>query len=434
MKEIEQAIEELNNLPKGYISKKKIHGKTYSYLQFTEGKALKSMYLREDEVPFIYAGLARRKELEKKMENFENEGRDLREPSKRSRDLTGSLMAGDREAARFEHGKMIMCNEELAPLFIVRTGNISAFLASRAIDRGRTNSRILKKALGIKENEDDMLSLYSFGATVTDDYWFRAKGSKLKYSDISFTNDCYSDIALKGEILVFPKYPKHTPQLTLVGSYEKCWKRENGRWFLWKAGNEDEIFSELFCSRLAEALGIPTVSYEEAESGYIKTENFADRYNFEPMTAVAGEDDSYDSVFDELLGINEGFAKQYLLLIWFDTLVNNVDRHNENCGFLRDKTTGELISLAPNFDNNLALISRTKMLNTDPETDGFMSFFVKFIRTNKKAAELFKTIPLPEVNENTVQSVLDSITIKRDEKMLMRYILKRTEYMKMLQE
>ena len=146
MKEIEKAISELNNLPKGYISKKKIHGKTYSYLQFAEGKQLKSMYLREDEVPVIYAQLNQRKELEEKIADYENEGRDLKEPSKRSRDLTGSLMAGDTEVARFEHGKMLWVDEKLAPLFIKRTGNISAFLASRAIDRGRTNSRILKKA------------------------------------------------------------------------------------------------------------------------------------------------------------------------------------------------------------------------------------------------------------------------------------------------
>ena len=35
-----------------------------------------------------------------------------------------------------------------------------------------------------------------------------------------------------------------------------------------------------------------------------------------------------------------------------------MDRHTQNFGFLRDIDTGEIISLAPNFDNNVALISR----------------------------------------------------------------------------
>lgn len=36
----------------------------------------------------------------------------------------------------------------------------------------------------------------------------------------------------------------------------------------------------------------------------------------------------------------------------------NVDRHTFNYGLLRDVNTGKILSLAPNFDNNLALISR----------------------------------------------------------------------------
>ena len=41
-----------------------------------------------------------------------------------------------------------------------------------------------------------------------------------------------------------------------------------------------------------------------------------------------------------------------------DTIIFNMDRHTQNFGFLRDIDTGEIISLAPNFDNNVALISR----------------------------------------------------------------------------
>ena len=57
-------IEELNTLPKGYISTKKIHGKNYSYLQYDENGKLKSLYIRASEADSVREGLARRKEIE----------------------------------------------------------------------------------------------------------------------------------------------------------------------------------------------------------------------------------------------------------------------------------------------------------------------------------------------------------------------------------
>ena len=35
-----------------------------------------------------------------------------------------------------------------------------------------------------------------------------------------------------------------------------------------------------------------------------------------------------------------------------------MDRYTENSGLLRDNDSGEIIKLAPNFDNDIALISR----------------------------------------------------------------------------
>ena len=45
-------------------------------------------------------------------------------------------------------------------------------------------------------------------------------------------------------------------------------------------------------------------------------------------------------------------------MIFLDTIVANPDRHTNNFGLLRDTNTGMLMSLAPNFDNNMALIAR----------------------------------------------------------------------------
>lgn len=428
MSRIKEIVEELNKLPKGYISKKTIHGKTYFYLQRKENSEVISEYIKSNEVENYRKLLVRRNKLEKELNVLLKSGKKLPILSKKAKELTGSLMSEDKVVASFENGSLVDIDEKMCPLFILRTSNLEAFLKLRAIDSGRTNSRLLKKALGISNDDNNIISLYAHGATITDNYWFKTKGSKLKYKDISFDGDFYSDLALNGELVIYPKLPKLTPEITTPGTYEKCWKKIDNQWWLYKKGNENEIFSELFCSKLAELIGINTAKYERI-GNYIRTLNFADKYNFEPMVSIASDDDSYDNVFSCLMKIDGVLAKQYILLIWFDTIINNVDRHNENCGLLRDKKNGKIISLAPNFDNNLALIARNEVLNLDVKKDGFVSYFVKFIKNNSKAKDMYSKLDLPLIDEKIIDKCNSKLNYKKDIKMISKFIINRYKYL-----
>lgn len=55
---------------------------------------------------------------------------------------------------------------------------------------------------------------------------------------------------------------------------------------------------------------------------------------------------------------NKDLVMEYLNILFMDTICMNVDRHTQNYGFLRDLGTGRIKSMAPNFDNNLSLVSR----------------------------------------------------------------------------
>ena len=125
-----------------------------------------------------------------------------------------------------------------------------------------------------------------------------------------------------------------------------------------------------------------------------------------------------------------GSSKQYLVLMWFDAIINNVDRHNENLGIMRDKKTGRILSLAPNFDNNLCLIARNTTLNLDASKDGMIKVFLSFIRTNKKARSIIKTINFPVLNKEIIQKCLDGLDANFDLELLQQYILSRYEYIK----
>lgn len=427
MNRLQQLIEDLNRLPSGYISEKTIKGKKYYYYQYRENGTLRSKYIKKEDIASLRTQIEKRHEIENEIREIELSSRNVKKPSQRSLDLTGDLMMGDIVVASFNEGVPCYIDEQKCPLMIKRTGNLYGFLALRAIDRDRTHSRLLKKYLGIVEQDDAIVSIYSYGASITDNYWFKAKGSKLKYKDISFEYDFYSDLVLKGSVGYVPNSPKHSPQLTLTGSYEKCWKLVDGEWFLYKQGSEDEIFSELFSSKLAAMLGVPTAKYEY-DDGYIRTRNIAGTYNLEPISSIAGDDDSYENVFNSVLGISEEIAVQYLQLILFDFIVFNADRHNENCALYRDKITGEIISLAPNYDNNIALTAATQNLHFNPRYDGMKKYLEKFLSNSAKASSLVKKVHFNPLSREQIQTIFDSIPIKRDENLISNFILDRYNF------
>jgi len=433
MENYKKIIYELNELPVGYVSEKIISGNKYYYYQENHGSKVSSKYIKKEDKDALIGQIERRREIEKELKAIEDSIRPLKTPSKRAYALTGDLMMRDVPVAGFEEGKLLWRDEDKCPLLIKRTGDVASFLRSRAIDRDRAHSRALKRFLGIREDDDAFVSLHSYGACITDNYWFRPKGSKIKYEDISFTSDIYSDLALKGDVSFIPRSPKFTPELTLGGSYEKCWKLIDGRWYLYKKGNDKEIYSEIFCAGFAKMLGIPSAVYEFAD-GFIRTENFASELNLEPVSSIAGDDDRYENVFESLLSLSEDLAKDYLRLVIFDFIVNNVDRHNENCGIMRNNKSGKIISLAPNYDNNMALLSAVSNLVFNEKRDGHLNYLKKFIEGSVKAKELLAKISLPRLSRDDIKGLCMIIPFNEDAEAVTSYVYKRYEYIKRYME
>lgn len=420
-------IHRQNDLPKGNIYKKVIKNNTYFYHQYRENGKNYSIKLNNDEVAPLKEQIEERKVIEKNIKALLKNGNREIELSTFAKEYTGYVMSGNIVVAEFNKGVLVPPTHKLCPLVIKRTNSIYEFLKSRSIDSGRTNSRLLRKVLNINVKDDTLVSLCSYAASISDNYWFKPKHSKLKYEDISFNNDIFFDTALKGIITVYPKKLILTPELTTNGSYEKGWRNIDGNWWLYKVGTINERYSEVFYSRLFEKLNLPTAHYE-IDGNYIRTANFAKGVNFEPMVSLVGDNEDIEYIYDALNKINHQIALDYLRLITFDVVLNNVDRHNENCGILRDKETGEIISLAPNYDDNLSLISRnTTLIATEQE--GFLSLFLKTIRKSKKIKEGLKEIEFPIITSNLLRSIHEEIglEIEVDFEAIERYIMFRYE-------
>ena len=224
--------------------------------------------------------------------------------------INGTLMSEDRSIATVVNSEITEYNEKLLPLYLKRTRNLEGWLASRAIDAHRTNSRLLKRALRLRTADDAETALAVNAATVTDRYWFKPEGSSASWNDVRFKENYFDSLALRGDPSSFSNKPSRTPELTNTGSFEKCWRLIDGVWWMYKSGNENEYFSELFICRLGEKLGLPMAHYE-MDDGYIRSRNFTDGTDliFEPVSSLMGdnEDCEYDdTIYTVIATVTEG--------------------------------------------------------------------------------------------------------------------------------
>ena len=334
-------------------------------------------------------------------------------------DFNGYLMSGYTVAARIENGTVIPVCSALLPLWLTERNDLEGWLKSRAIDRHRTNSRVLKKLLRLTDSGDLAAVLRAHGATITDHYWIRSdQETELIYPDIRFTSDRFAEVALTGSFSSYDRtlseaeLASGTPELTNTGSYEKCWKLEEGSWWLYKSENRLERFSELFICELGKALGFPMAEYLPS-GNYIKTKDFTGgTLNYEPAEALVGEEEDYVYNYDKLTKLDPLLGKQYLDLLFMDALCFNMDRHTKNYGVLRDRNTGHILRMAPNFDNNIALISRgygSDACHTSPLLiDLFRELLVK------RGLNYRVPAPDPGTVQLLAQEVLPSEEIRRD--------------------
>jgi len=339
------------------------------------------------------------------------------------------ILSGNTVTALWENKKLTVVNEALLPLYLNRIQNADMWLETRAIDSHRANSRLLKKALRLTEKDDISVVLHVNGATITDNYWIRPLGSALSYDDIRFTDDYFSNLALKGTYDSFNRAASSkrskTPELTNVGSFEKCWKLRGGKWWMYKKATHEEAFSEIFICRLGCALGMNMAEYERGDK-CVKTLDFTDgaSVNFEPASAFTGDNDDYSDVIEVLKALCPEAIPDYIRLIFMDTVCANPDRHTNNFGLMRDIHTGHLLGLAPNYDNNMALISRG--YPSKPKSGDLL--ITLFNELTEKYPEY--KILIPAVTEDTVREVIEEIGMKIRTQAVVDMVMGRYELIK----
>lgn len=333
------------------------------------------------------------------------------------------VMSKDTAIAKWQDNNLEVINDNLLPLYLKNTGNVKKWLETRAIDCHRANSRLLKKALRLIEKDDISTVLSVNAVTITDNYWIKPINSDLTYEDVRFDNDYFATLALTGSYDSFNKAANSkkskTPELTNIGSFEKCWKLRKGQWWMHKKANHDEMFSELFIYKLGIELGFKMAEYERG-SGVIKTKDFTDNalVNFEPAFSFMGDDEDYIKTVEMLKVICPDAVGDYVKLLFLDTICANPDRHTFNFGILRDADTGEVLGLAPNFDNNMALISRGYPKNITRKNDLLIKLFNELMQHNGNLKKY-----IPALSKDLIMNVIKAVGMRVKSKEITEFIM-----------
>lgn len=338
--------------------------------------------------------------------------------------LNGFLMSRDNVIAQTIDGELTKVHKTLLPLYLKTHPDIESWLESRAVDGTRANVRLLKGVLGLNGLDDASLVLRVNAAVITDSYWIRNHDGNLSYKDIMFKGNKFDKLALYGDSEGLSYGYAPTPELTNIGSFEKCWRLIDGSWWLYKQGNDLERFSEIFVYEFGKALGLSVAKYEP-DGTFIRTPDFTDgaKVNFEAAEGIVGDNEDYAFNFRSFEKLSSEVARQYVAMLYMDTLCMNMDRHTKNYGVLRDVQTGKVLSLAPLFDHNVALLARGYPGSRERRNDKLIELFIKLLKQEPMAFQYFSSLKLPAIDCGVILSCCEKIPIDVDHGFLCNFIL-----------
>ena len=281
------------------------------------------------------------------------------------------LMCKDNILAKIDFTKMIfeVYKPELMP-FALRGAGIDLFsvrdwLSERVLNISRSNAKKIISSLGLNQNNRIAMCIACKGISLTDCYWLKVENdTKSTWENINlYTNTlskAVAKIALTGEYVSIQGRIR-TPEVTGQGAYAKCWRRINGKTYLYKSGSKQgngiEHKIDVLCSDILDILGIEHVEYT------LTTINNREVSKCENMTNedLSICDMEYFEGYCNRNNINlrNWLTSQplYFQMMIVDYLIFNTDRHSGNWGVYYNPNTGKVIKMHPLYDHNNAFDS-----------------------------------------------------------------------------
>lgn len=252
----------------------------------------------------------------------------------------------------------------------VDSDGLEKWLRSRIIPQNREFvDQVLSKS-GLSHNDTIGIINLCKGLSLNDSYWVVESGFRGTFEKYNlYQNRFTRTLAL----IAYTGYGSHThkgftssPEYTTNGMLRKCWRRIDGKIYLYKGGTSGaanagkEPYSEFYASQIAEAMGISHVTYDlkkwkgllcstcelftDIDTSYVPIHRFVENANLA-------------KVYDFIKKLGQDYLNAFSDMMIFDAVICNTDRHFGNFGLMVDNKTNRPVSFAPLFDHGLSLLN-----------------------------------------------------------------------------
>lgn len=248
--------------------------------------------------------------------------------------------------------------------------DVTSWLNSRTPPIGRRNVLAILKQAQINSFAE-YLSVTK-AISLTDTFWVQDTDNSITWDRISpYRNRLsriISNIALNCEYHG-GELRSPSPDYTVDGSVDKCWKRLKDGIYLFKTDGEkwsgitgNRPYCEYYACQVAEQLGVKHnvqygITVKKTANGCLKPYTYCraftnEKYGYVP---IAYTKYTYTPLIElyKLLSSNDRLLFREMLLL--DSIIVNFDRHEGNYGFLFDTDSLKLVGMAPIFDNDCGL-------------------------------------------------------------------------------
>ena len=384
LNQIAELTAKINDLPKGYISKKQINGKVYYYHQWSQSSVKQSRYLHDSEIEPLAGQIEQRKALQAKLRALKAASSAVSKKRNEVNSLKCTLMHKRIPVAEMELDDAtgfiqkigtVYAPEHLSVGVPIRRGitdraALNEWWTDRSIPASRSGVREALEALEISSTKK--LLVRCWGLSLSDQYWICPEGSNLTWDSINFFENDFSDDI--GDVLFGENKKKDvldfsSPDNTSDGNLKKRRKIIDGKRCLIKGGSNpfrQQPFNEVIASGIMERLGIPHVPYTvtwNKGAPYSVCEDFITE-NTELIPAwrilKTQKKDNSTSVYQHFVNCCEALGIQGAVpfldrMIVLDYIIANEDRHFNNFGVIRNAETLEWLGFAPIYDSGSSL-------------------------------------------------------------------------------
>lgn len=259
----------------------------------------------------------------------------------------------------------------LFPLDLFPTEDgLATWLKRRTIPKNRAYVHNFLSKCGLHINRPMTVIKVSKGLSLNDCYWIVEDGFAGTYDQYNLYDNRFSQVLA---LIAFTGYGSSVrsslascPEFTTNGMLPKCWRRRDGKIWLYKGGTSgasntgNEPYSEYYAAQIAETLGIRAISYSlsrwEGELCSVCQLFTSKEYSFLPVgrMVTAGGMEAVREYYQKL---GQDFVDALNDMLVLDAVIINTDRHFGNFGFMVDNKENKIAAPAPLFDHGNALLN-----------------------------------------------------------------------------